>query len=147
MRRNIAIALAAVPSALLLTATPALASSSDGTVFINLPQTCFTFGNTTVCESMSGRFNTTTTPSGNVSLVGTNTFNLSATNGAETFSESLTSKGHFLDASNGTQESSGQVSQSYDINGQTCTFTQFVHYANGDFQFDRVENACPPGVA
>jgi hypothetical protein len=35
MRRNIAVALAAVPSALLLTAAPALASSSDGTVHLD----------------------------------------------------------------------------------------------------------------
>jgi hypothetical protein len=35
MRRNITVALAAVPSALLLTAAPALASSSDGTVHLD----------------------------------------------------------------------------------------------------------------
>lgn len=142
MRRNIAVALAAVPSALLLTAAPALASSSDGTVHLETPQTCYSFGTTTICDSFSGQFNTTTTPSGNTSLVGKSTYNLSVTDGASTFSESLSSNGHFLDTPDGTQEASGRISDSFNFNGQMCSYTDAYHYANGNIQFDRPDFSC-----
>jgi hypothetical protein len=144
MRRKIAAALVTLPSALLVTAAPALAASSDGTVHYSTPQTCYDYpGYGTFCISSSGQSNTTTTPSGNYNAVGKGTYSYSFTSGSyPSYSSSTDYQYHYLFKQGEPQVSSGKVSDSFTCNGQTCTYSDVYHYANGKTQFHRPEFSC-----
>lgn len=144
MKRKIAVALATLSSALLLTAAPAFAASSDGTVHYKNPETCYDYaGYGTFCYSSSGQSNTTTTPSGNVNMVDKGTFSYSFTSGSYgNYSASDDYQFHSLWKQGEPQVYKYKDSNSFTSNGHTCTYTSDYHYANGTTQFDRPEFSC-----
>jgi hypothetical protein len=137
---NVAIA----GAALALVATPAQAARVSQ---YNYPEECFSYydeylGDTTVCYSARGHYNYTVTPSGNESYVGKDTSTFSVSNSSYSYSSSFDSRFHVLIKRGETHVVHQKYSDSYTVDGQTCTFTANFTYANGEVRHDEATNSC-----
>lgn len=130
--------------ALALVTTPAQAA---GTVHRSYPEQCDTYpdypdGYVTVCYSSSEQYNDTVTPSGNESIVGKGTSSYSVTGASYAYSDTYDYKIHILLKSGAAQVVHQKYSDTFSIDGTTCTFTENYQFANGAVRHDKPAYSC-----
>ena len=135
-----AFALAAPPAA-----APAQAASGTGARVDNTQ--CFpsSIGSGyTACFTTKGASNETTTPSGNVSYQfnGTETFTIKDPTGQVVYQS--THERHYQRlVQDGVVRAEGQhVSDTFPLNGKTCTFQSDFQYANGEVRYSNFQSGC-----
>jgi hypothetical protein len=116
-------------------------ASASGTLHYDYPEQCYDFYEYTVCSSVSGQYNQTETPSGNLSAQGKGKSRYSVTAPGYSYSSDFEYKYHFLLKQGETHQQSSK-STTFTKNGQACTYTEHFHFANGQVQFNRPEVNC-----
>lgn len=140
--------MSAVLCALALAAT-ADAASSGGAQVIDTSGCLDAGGGAMLCTTIHNVFNTTTTPSGNVSVISSTQTTESLTGSAEcNFEGRSHSSGHLLvkEGQDLAQESHNlfRAEDTITCFGSTrdCFLIQHFHFANGQVQFSRLEGGC-----
>ena len=98
----------------------------------------------TACYTTKGASNETTTPSGNVSYQfnGTTTFTLKDPAG-QVVSQSTHERHYRRLVQDGVVRVEGQhVSDTFPLNGKTCTFRSDFQYANGEVRHSNFQSSC-----
>ena len=98
----------------------------------------------TACYTTTGASNETTTPSGNVSYQfnGTTTFTIKDPTGQVVYQS--THERHYQRlVQDGVVRAEGQhVSDTFPLNGKTCTFQSDSQYANGEIRYSNFQSSC-----
>jgi hypothetical protein len=135
-----AFALAAAPAAAPAQAAPGTGARVDNTQ-------CFpsSIGSGyTACFTTKGTSNETTTPSGNVRshFNGTTTFTIKDPTGQVVHQSTHELHYHRL-VQDGVVHVEGQhVSDTFPLNGKTCTFQSDFQYANGEVRYGKFQSGC-----
>jgi hypothetical protein len=141
-RHAAATAFAGAIVALALTAVPAFAAA---TVHFDEPESCFDDGyGTTTCTSSTGQYNTTITPNGQEHLTGKGTTTYRVVSPTSTLYDTRDYNINFYFKDGDVHVFKQRSTETFVIDGRTCTVTIQYHLANGSIQFDRPETVCDP---
>lgn len=131
----------------LVSITPAVAAASTGAQVINYNY-CQPDGDGTLCANGHSVYNTTTTPSGNISLIFEDYYHYSVDAPGCHYDNTGQDHGNTLIAAGDTQQSHGV--QFFDFNTscfgapQHCTFYSNIAIANGQVRAVKYEYICEP---
>ena len=99
----------------------------------------------TACFTTKGATNETATPSGNVTYQfnGTVTFTIADPTGRVVYQSTHERNDQRL-VQDGVVRAEGQrVSDTFPLNGRTCTFQSDFQYANGEVRYSNFQSSCP----
>lgn len=121
------------------------ASASDGAQHIDVSQ-CYPITHTggQDCITVDEIYNDTITPSGieSFDIHGTQSVTETDASGNVVYAETGAIQDHLLTNQGALQEEGLMQSFTVTQSSQTCTYTLFIHYANGALQFDRELATC-----
>lgn len=127
-----------------LGAAPAPAASSSGANTYS-QDFCEDYGTVSVCNQVKGVSSVVETPSGNLLFQDHGRFEYSVSlNGDLYYSQKGEYHGSTLFKKGEPQIYQNHGSQSFTQDGQTCTYSYAVHFANGQVRFENTDYSCVP---